>query len=240
MSKVTQAMKNHHHELAKQLEQLVNAIYQEQPGANPEALVSFLKQDLLPHAAGEEKELYPVVGELVRQYGKPTATMSIDHEYIGNYIKSIEETSKALERATPEERPALQARLARLGLQLEALFHVHLDKEERVYLPLFEKYVSEQEQQKVLDGMHEAHGDENEAASPVKATVDVRIIPPSRRHPLIFETFESLQPGEAFELINDHDPKPLYYQFQAERGGEFTWDYLQAGPEVWQVQIGKK
>ncbi len=74
---------------------------------------------------------------------------------------------------------------------------------------------------------------------PYKATIDVRSIVPRERHPLIFGTFDTLQPGEALLLVNDHDPKPLFYQFQAESSGEFTWDYLENGPEVWQVKIGK-
>lgn len=71
------------------------------------------------------------------------------------------------------------------------------------------------------------------------ATIDVRSIPPRERHPLIFATFDSLAAGEGLLLINDHDPKPLFYQFQAGAEGEFTWDYLENGPEVWQVRIGK-
>jgi uncharacterized protein (DUF2249 family) len=70
-------------------------------------------------------------------------------------------------------------------------------------------------------------------------TVDVRSIVPRERHPLIFGSFARLAAGEALLLVNDHDPKPLYYQFQAESKGEFTWDYLESGPEVWQVRIGK-
>lgn len=73
----------------------------------------------------------------------------------------------------------------------------------------------------------------------VKTTVDVRNIIPRERHPLIFSTFDGLAAGESLLLVNDHDPKPLFYQFQAESKGEFTWDYLESGPEVWQVQIGK-
>ena len=53
---------------------------------------------------------------------------------------------------------------------------------------------------------------------------DVREIPPARRHGLIFETFEALKSGDAFIFVNDHDPEPLYYQFQAERIGQFSWD----------------
>ncbi|NLG98764.1 MAG: DUF2249 domain-containing protein [Chloroflexi bacterium] len=70
--------------------------------------------------------------------------------------------------------------------------------------------------------------------------VDVRQTPPPQRHPMIFGTFEALEPGESFELINDHDPKPLYYQFQAERTGQFDWNYLEQGPEVWRVMISKR
>ncbi|MEW6100403.1 MAG: DUF2249 domain-containing protein [Pseudomonadota bacterium] len=70
-------------------------------------------------------------------------------------------------------------------------------------------------------------------------TVDVRTIVPRERHPLIFSTFAKLEPGHAMELVNDHDPKPLYYQFQAELPGAFGWDYLERGPEVWRVRIVK-
>lgn len=67
--------------------------------------------------------------------------------------------------------------------------------------------------------------------------LDVRTITPRERHPRIFQLFDSLEVGEAFELINDHDPKPLYYQFQAERPGQLDWQYLEQGPEPWRVRI---
>lgn len=69
--------------------------------------------------------------------------------------------------------------------------------------------------------------------------LDVRADAPARRHELIFERFAALAPGEAYVLVNDHDPKPLYYQFAAEHAGEFSWEYLEQGPEVWRVTIGR-
>ena len=69
--------------------------------------------------------------------------------------------------------------------------------------------------------------------------IDVRTIVPRERHPLIFSTFHGLQPGGAFLLVNDHDPKPLYYQFKAELGESFQWDYLESGPDVWKVRIAR-
>lgn len=237
MSQVTQAIRNHHRELADTLKAQVNALEEGRAEADPRALVTFLKADLLPHAQGEEGSLYPIVDGLVREHARPTATMSVDHEFVEGYIRQIEETANALAGAQNGDRAALHKRLTRLALQLEALLQVHLEKEERVYLPLFEKYLSEQEQQRVLDGMHEAY--ETQPQADIKTTLDVREIPPMRRHPLIFQTFEALQPGEAFVLINDHDPKPLYYQFKFEREGQFTWDYQEQGPQVWQVRVGK-
>lgn len=70
-------------------------------------------------------------------------------------------------------------------------------------------------------------------------TIDVRQLPPAQRHSTIFGMYNQLQSGQAFELVNDHDPKPLYYQFAAEHQGKFTWNYLEQGPQVWRVKIGK-
>lgn len=69
--------------------------------------------------------------------------------------------------------------------------------------------------------------------------LDVRQIPPAKRHPMIFQTFDNLAAGQSFTLINDHDPKPLYYQFLHEREGQFSWEYLETGPETWRVQVGR-
>jgi len=74
---------------------------------------------------------------------------------------------------------------------------------------------------------------------PNDQTLDIRSEVPARRHELIFETYGKLGSGEGFVLVNDHDPKPLYYQFEAEHTGEFSWDYLEEGPEVWRVRIGR-
>ncbi|MGH9110604.1 MAG: DUF2249 domain-containing protein [Acidimicrobiales bacterium] len=74
---------------------------------------------------------------------------------------------------------------------------------------------------------------------PTDQLLDVRSEIPQRRHELIFETFAGLTPGAAYVLVNDHDPKPLRYQFEAEHAGQFTWEYLEEGPEVWRVRIAR-
>ncbi|PZD95576.1 hypothetical protein DNH61_13695 [Paenibacillus sambharensis] len=72
------------------------------------------------------------------------------------------------------------------------------------------------------------------------AVVKAPDYPPQLKHKVIFETFDGLDAGQAMLLINDHDPKPLYFQFQATRSELFTWDYVEQGPELFQVKIGKK
>lgn len=69
--------------------------------------------------------------------------------------------------------------------------------------------------------------------------LNVTLLEPRMKHPTIFRYFDALKGGEAFQILNDHDPKPLYYQLIAERGNVFTWEYLENGPVWWRVQIRK-
>ncbi len=68
-------------------------------------------------------------------------------------------------------------------------------------------------------------------------TLDLRDMPPAQRHQKIFEIWNRLSAGETLKIINDHDPKPLQYQFAAEYEGMFEWEYEQDGPLDWIVNI---
>ena len=69
--------------------------------------------------------------------------------------------------------------------------------------------------------------------------LDLRELIPFERHSKIFDNWNSLKQGEVLRIINDHEPKPLYYMFQAEHKGEFEWEYEQKGPEDWIFTIKK-
>jgi uncharacterized protein (DUF2249 family) len=72
------------------------------------------------------------------------------------------------------------------------------------------------------------------------ATVfDVRPIPGRVKHAQIFQRWFDLPPGEYFVLLNDHDPVPLRYQFEAEFPDAFRWEYLETGPDEFRVKITK-
>ncbi len=68
-------------------------------------------------------------------------------------------------------------------------------------------------------------------------TLDLRPMPPFERHEKIFQRWDSLTPGETLKIINDHDPRPLRYQFATMYEGEFQWEYEQEGLIDWVVKI---
>lgn len=77
------------------------------------------------------------------------------------------------------------------------------------------------------------------AAPEIISTLDVRDIQHAQRHPLIFRTYNALQPGQAFILVVDHDPKPVLFELDFVQKGKFEYTYLAQGPEVWRVQMAK-
>lgn len=69
--------------------------------------------------------------------------------------------------------------------------------------------------------------------------LDVRGMPKPQKHPAIFAAFDGLSRGEAFILVNDHDPKHLHDEFESDRAGSYSWDYVNQEPRDWQIRIGK-
>jgi uncharacterized protein (DUF2249 family) len=70
-------------------------------------------------------------------------------------------------------------------------------------------------------------------------TIDVRKIERPMRHPLIFDKFDRMCPDESFCIVSDHNPRPLRYLFDVKFPGGFTWEYVEEGPDVWRVRIGR-
>jgi len=100
--------------------------------------------------------------------------------------------------------------------------------------------------ERTADSGDSAAADEDVTAAPsddesveITQQLDVRDLPPAKRHEQIFEAYAELDTGSRFVLVNDHDPKPLYHQFEAEAGPEFRWAYRQRSPGEFKVLIGK-
>lgn len=200
------------------------------------ALLALLQGELLTHARAEQTDLYPAVDRLVHDHGRATATMEIDHEKIAAQVMHVAAAVERL-RTVRERMPRMAARteLREALLRLDTLLDVHLEKEERVYVPLLETHLAPTEQERLLERFISA---EHVRETADRDVLDVRLVPARDRHPLIFTTFDRLPVGGAFTLVSDHDPRPLSYQFDADRPSAFTWEYLERGP-VWRVRIAR-
>jgi uncharacterized protein (DUF2249 family)/quercetin dioxygenase-like cupin family protein len=69
--------------------------------------------------------------------------------------------------------------------------------------------------------------------------LDVRPLRKPDKHPTIFAAYDSLAVGEAFVLINNHDPRHLRDEFDTDEPNSFGWEYVEQGPEVWRIRISK-
>ena len=69
--------------------------------------------------------------------------------------------------------------------------------------------------------------------------LDVRPLRKPDKHPEIFRMFEALTVGESFVLINNHDPRHLREEFEADYSGGYGWEYLERGPAAWRIRISR-
>lgn len=75
-----------------------------------------------------------------------------------------------------------------------------------------------------------------------ETTLDLRDVPPPERHPKIHDAFEALEPGETLTIVNDHEPKPLFYEMKAEVDAFDAHEYAveHRGPEEFVAELPKR
>lgn len=73
----------------------------------------------------------------------------------------------------------------------------------------------------------------------IKGGLDVQTLIPIKRHEKLLKLFKDLPASDSFVFINDHDPKPLYYQMEAKNPELFKWEYLMMIPKEWMVKVMK-
>ena len=242
-AEVITMIKAHHGELTEHIDAQTNALLAAAEGgdvtAEQEALSTWYRTELVPHALAEEDTLYRA-GSTLTASALLVNAMIDEHKAI---VAAIDELSTA--------RTPLAAALA--ASSVRSLFAVHMVKENDLLLPALD--AAGLDLAALLDGMHDilgesqpvgqnadrggssaGHAHQQAVSDP---ELDVRSEEPRRRHELILGTFVELPVGRGYVLVNDHDPKPLRYQFEVEYADQFSWEYLEEGPEVWRVRIGR-
>lgn len=160
MARKTERIRDHHKDILKKIG-LVVTHAQALAGSRETSLkaelerdVAFLRDDLLPHADGEERSLYPVADDLIRTHGRPTATMSRDHVFLKREIDRFCDIAGKVEAQEGPVREETRHALWRTAVRLEFLLSVHLEKEEQDLLPLLDDHLSQEEVDRIIDGMH--------------------------------------------------------------------------------------
>lgn len=246
------AVRQHHAELAGRLAVHIDALLASAtasggagfPQARTAAL-AFLGGDLLPHAAAEERALYPAAARSDRLRALIDAMLA-EHRVLVGLVDEL--------RAAEEP-----ARAAATGHALRVLFDTHLAKENDLVLPV----VAADPQTSLaalLDGMHEllgegadGHGTEDAEALPQQPAkgscgcgghddldipvLDVRAVPHAIRHATVFGAFDAMPDGGSLMLVAPHDPLPLLRQLTARTGGALAVDYEERGPEAWRLRL---
>lgn len=70
--------------------------------------------------------------------------------------------------------------------------------------------------------------------------LDARTIPHKIRHGAVIGAFGQVRSGAAMVLLAPHDPKPLLAQLGQIEGDALDVSYLQQGPDVWRLRLGRK
>lgn len=80
------------------------------------------------------------------------------------------------------------------------------------------------------------------AQKPGQHEIDVRDLPPHQRHSKVLELFDTLKPGEALSVVNDHEPVHLVAFMKHERRDFDSEAYkaYQRGPGEWVGVFAKR
>jgi hemerythrin-like domain-containing protein len=163
MATITQPLRDEHKELFPQVELLRKAGDAAAEGAVEDELrrlagdaYDFLAHHLIPHAQAEDQALYPVVQRLM---GAPqaTATMSRDHQEVGDLTAQLQALLPSLEKAALSMDQVNDLRRVLYGLY--SLVKVHFAKEEEIYLPLLDASLSQAEASEMFEKMEVAAGE---------------------------------------------------------------------------------
>ncbi len=86
-------------------------------------------------------------------------------------------------------------------------------------------------------------GGEGTASAPAAATLsidprlDIRALPQEGRRAMVLAAVDAVPAGQALVLVAPHAPEPMLDLVRQRHGGQFAVEWLQSGPDVWQVRL---
>ena len=188
------------------------------------------------HHKREEEALFPAMER--HDVIEPPEIMKLDHIEFRKRKHALYDLAHQPEAVA---FPEFKARVIELGKYLIKELESHIFKEDNILYQIALQVLTPEEWQKVKQECDKVgyccFTPEDYKEETKMVELDLRQIMPFERHELIFQKWDALKPGETLKIINDHDPKPLHYQFEAEYKGQYEWAYDQQGPKDWVVRI---
>jgi len=190
------------------------------------------------HHQREEEVLFPKLEK--HDIVEPPQIMKLDHL---EFRKRKQELYKFSYNPQDYDFRNFKQNVMKLGEYLTRELENHIFKEDNILYQIALQVLSQEEWEEVKRESNKigycCFAPEDEKKGEEIVELDLRPIPSFERHEKIFSVWDSLKPGQALRIINDHDPKPLHYQFEAEQKGKYEWEYKQPGPKDWIVKIKK-
>ena len=190
------------------------------------------------HHQREEEVLFPQLEK--HDIVEPPAIMKLDHV---EFRKRKQELYQVVHHSHDHDFAGFQSKVIELGQYLTKELESHIFKEDNILYQIALQVLNEKEWEEVRQACDSigycCFTPEIQQKEEKMVDLDLRQIMPFERHELIFQKWDALKPGETLRIINDHDPKPLHYQFEAEYKDQYEWEYEQNGPKDWMVKIKK-
>ena len=189
------------------------------------------------HHQREEEVLFP---ELERHdIVEPPQIFKLDHV---EFRERKQKLYQLAQNYQDYDFPEFKTKVIELGKYLTKELEGHIFKEDNILYQIALQVLSTEEWEKVKKECDKlgyccfTPGDQKKEEI---MELDLRPMPPFERHEKIFQMWDALRSGETLRITNDHDPKPLHYQFEAEYKNQYEWEYEQEGPKDWIVKIKK-
>jgi len=192
------------------------------PDREIEALVAYLRYEVLDQAANEESLLFPRGSEGAAD-GRVRALVE-DHVHLRDVTEQLAGAGSAGSDAEP-------AALAELLDDLEESLDRHMRTEQMVLAGA------------TTDGVESLrHPFRCHLWFPVTegAELDLDALPREFAHRAALERFSRMRPGQRLLVRSSGEVESLWNQLSCSRPGEFGWAYLAEGPEQWRVKVTRR
>jgi uncharacterized protein (DUF2249 family) len=193
------------------------------PDREIEALVAYLRYEVLDQAANEERLLFPLTPEGIG--GKRI------HALVEDHVQLRDLTDGLVAAGTADDARRDPRALVDLLDDVDERLDRHMRAEQALLSPT------------TTDGVESSR-------RPFRchlwfpltegSVLDLDVLPPEFAHRAALERFSRLRPGERLRVRSGRELESLWNVLACGRPGEFGWAYLQEGPDQWRVEVTRR